>query len=268
MKVIDIDGQPIRNSGKYEEYLYGNDYSVKLFRKGVDERYVRLFIERHRIVSNISIPTLENMEIVRERKLNRIGVLSPYLKGQTLQEKYLKTPTAIFKSMDTFVTQHKFIHGQESSGLLPLQKDKLREKIINNKVLVSQQKKRLLNLLNQLPDERALCHGTYSPAKILLSDDGIKLLDWRSGTCGSPVADVALTYVSLKFAWGAHGKWALLRRLFCRFHSWLYLTQYQKLSDLDFGLFKHWLLISVAVKLTDAPKNVAYINYVQKHLKH
>lgn len=56
-----------------------------------------------------------------------------------------------------------------------------------------------LNVLHQLPDDDKLCHMDFHPDNVIVTPDGLVVVDWANAVCGHPLADVAKTTVLLQF---------------------------------------------------------------------
>jgi aminoglycoside phosphotransferase (APT) family kinase protein len=52
---------------------------------------------------------------------------------------------------------------------------------------------RLFESAAALPDGDRLCHGDFHPGKVLVSDRGLVVIDWMTGSRGCPAADIART---------------------------------------------------------------------------
>ena len=70
--------------------------------------------------------------------------------------------------------------------------------ITNNPSLSDECKKKLLQLLEELPDGDTLCHGDLHPNNIIVNEEGkYIIIDWPEVTAGSPCADASRTYVNM-----------------------------------------------------------------------
>ncbi len=92
---------------------------------------------------------------------------------------------------------HATINSADGTSMLPY-KNYAAKVIQDNPALTDEQKAKLMDLLRELPEGTALCHGDLHPNNILVGPDGeYRAIDWPEVTCGSPCADASRTYVNM-----------------------------------------------------------------------
>jgi thiamine kinase-like enzyme len=102
------------------------------------------------------------------------------------------------KYIDIMVDLQIEIHSK--SLKLPLSlKDKLSDKLWANETISSNKRNKLLEILNELPEENSLCHGDFHGNNIIKNCDGYYVIDWIDATNGCLSADVCRTYMIYSF---------------------------------------------------------------------
>lgn len=155
------------------------------------------------------------------------------------------------------------IHGHTSDGL-PAQRDSLERDIRRSVHLSDAEKDAVMDLLDQLPLKRQLCHGDPNPGNSLLAADKVIVVDWNNATEGNPEADLAEYVLMLRYATLPHGTTPEVVRLFeaARASSIRqFIEEYQSLTGIGAAEIEPWIAPVAARKLavdgiTDAEKDL------------
>ena len=83
------------------------------------------------------------------------------------------------------------------SEVLETNHGKAKYYIENSGVLSPEVKGKLLSLLTTLDGGKTLCHGDFHPGNIIGAAEKSYIIDWSSATTGSPLFDIAHTYLLL-----------------------------------------------------------------------
>lgn len=117
----------------------------------------------------------------------------------------------------------------------------------------------------------ALVHGDLHPGNVLGSADDPVVIDWGDATRGAPAADVARTWVLVRFGALPPGTPATTRvlagvgrRILLRGHA----AAYRAAAPLDQGLLARWQVVAAAARLWDpVPEDhPAVLRYVRTHI--
>lgn len=176
------------------------DAATKVYSKSIPKNEV--FLEAYMLsyVERVGIETSKVRQVSLENGYWVMSMSSiegvPMLRG--LFEKLLSSDfTGATADVERMAEIHADINKTGGLGL-PTYKNYAASIISGNPALTDECKKKLLYLLNTLPDGNALCHGDFHPNNILVSPDGRwTVIDWPEVTSGSPCADACRTYVNM-----------------------------------------------------------------------
>lgn len=111
---------------------------------------------------------------------------------------------------------------------------------------------KLLDLLEALPDGKALCHSDFHPGNVIISPQGPIVIDWMTATSGSPWADVARTCLLLSVAPNAAGKQlSPILHLLIDLYYGIYLKRYKALQADGHDELKRWMPVIAAARLEE-----------------
>lgn len=141
--------------------------------------------------TNINVPCL--LEVTKIE--NRWALISEHIEGTPLDKLMKEHPEKEEEYMNLFVDTQLTILG-ERAPLLSRIKDKMKRKITTTNIIDNSIKYELLQRLEGMPTEYAVCHGDFNPSNVIIKEDGkIYVIDWAHVTQGSPVFDAARTYL-------------------------------------------------------------------------
>jgi aminoglycoside phosphotransferase (APT) family kinase protein len=135
---------------------------------------------------------------------------------------------------------------------LPDQRDRLISKIRWSAANVDASLAPALDLLPARTDTPHLCHGDLHPSNVILSKDGLVLVDWFDASRGDRVADVARSSLTLLANGGTTPSHlpgsdpATLAAL-----TQAYLARLQESLDISPGLLSRWQAINAAARLAE-----------------
>ena len=90
------------------------------------------------------------------------------------------------------------LHRLPCDGLPPQREHMMRRVLLGP--LPARVKPGVVKLLRGLPDQRMVCHGDLHPGNVILTPDGVRVIDWFDATAGCPTADLARTCLLLRYA--------------------------------------------------------------------
>ena len=94
---------------------------------------------------------------------------------------------------------HAQMHSCEGVGLRSY-RDRMKDKIQRQTHLGAPVRDAVLEVLRQLPDGTAVCHGDFHPDNIIMSGRGPVIIDWVDASQGNPLADVTRTWLLFRKA--------------------------------------------------------------------
>lgn len=145
--------------------------------------------------SGLNVPNLISVD----GENGRWAIASRYISGKTVARIITETPENTNDILERFVDIQLFFQSRKAPLMTAL-KSKAERRIALAEVSEIKRKK-LLSLLDTLPDGDSLCHCDFTPSNVIAADDGtLYVLDWSHASHGDAAADAAATYLRIKFA--------------------------------------------------------------------
>lgn len=217
-----------------------NDSIIKLFVENYSKADIlneALILARVEAGCDLNIPRLKEVAKVGERW----GLVTEYVKGETLQELMDKNPEKMDEYLETFVEIQLEVL-TKSVPLLNKIKDKYERKINDIKSIDENTKYDLLERLHGMKNHTKLCHGDFNPSNIIIANDGKHyIIDWAHATIGNASADAARTFLILSL----EGKKELADK---------YLDLFSEKSTIAKSNVQKWIPIVAASQLENASK--------------
>ncbi len=173
--------------------IYARDgIAAKVFRENQSPHQAFLEGYTMAVVNSLNIPAPKVYGV--ETFCNRTVLLMDQVKGISLLDVMLQDRNRIPECMDTVVKLQAALHKVEFSGFLPL-KSMQKRMIDASPGLTSEEKEKLLKMLDSLPDGTILCHGDFHGGNILCEGKSCMIIDWAEVSCGDPAADACRSYM-------------------------------------------------------------------------
>jgi uncharacterized protein (TIGR02172 family) len=185
------------------------------------------------------------------RKNNRHGLIFERVRGVSMLEELLKKPWSVFHYARQMAKLHVKMHASAIQADIPKQRQKLKKKIHQAKVLPAETQTKVLAELEKMPEGSQLCHGDFHPGNIMMAKESAIIIDWIDSTLGNPLADLARTSIiilgsiesdQIQNAW-----MNILVRIFHR----VYLRHYFYLRPDSRSEYQRWLPIVAAARLSE-----------------
>lgn len=242
--------KPIALGRTAEIFEWQDGQILKLYRAGCPPRLIDEETQRTRAVQAAGLPVPAVLDVIE--KDGRRGIVFERITGPSLLADFGAKPWHLIRAARLLAELHAAMHEREVSDLPPL-RDSLVYRVENSRVSAAT-KSRALNVLAQLPEGHAVCHGDFHPDNVILSPRGPVIIDWMTATGGHPSADVTRTSLILRLASPPPG---LARTLFAVVRDLFqaqYLKHYQQLRHVTREDSERWLLpVAVARTLEDIP---------------
>ena len=181
--------------------------------------------------TDLNISKIKEVTVIE----NKLGIVSEYVEGVTLEELMKKNP----EKMDEYLNLFVDIQMEILSKRVPLinrMKEKYKSRIESSNLFEDNVKYDLLQRLEGMKKHYKLCHGDFVPSNIIIAENGDKyIIDWAHVTQGNASGDVASTY--LQFC---------MRD--CTDIAEKYLDLYSKKSNTDKNYIKQWIPIVAAIR--------------------
>lgn len=125
-------------------------------------------------IENSGLPIAKVHEVLNID--NKIAIKMDYIEGQNFNECLLSDINNAKNYIDTMVDLQIEIHSKNLKLPLSL-KNKLKEKISGNRIIDNIKRKKLLEILNKLPEENSLCHDDFHGNNIIKNCNGYYVID-------------------------------------------------------------------------------------------
>ncbi len=123
------------------------------------------------------------------------AIIYQHISGKTLEELIRENPSKRDSYLEKMADLQIEINSLHSTKL-SRQTDYLKRSIDGLDMIDDVKKYELLTRLSSMPKHSKLCHGDFSPDNIIVSDDGLFIVDWLKAKQGNASADVAKTYLN------------------------------------------------------------------------
>lgn len=172
---------------------------VKLFRDGVSDDMIDREAGTSIHANACGVPTAAAIAR-RQWDDGRRGIIYPRLQGQTVMEWIGKNPMRAGWALDRMGAIHAVTHRAEATSLRSL-KQVLATDIAYGPAPLPLQREAIA-YLDTLPDRQALLHGDFHMGNVMLTPQGIMLIDWSKAASGHPAADAVRSEMLMRFGIG------------------------------------------------------------------
>jgi len=199
--------------------------------------------------AGLPVPAVEGMVEVRGRQ----GIVMERVDGPSMLEAFLSRPWNLVRMARLLAELHVQVHSCQAVGLAS-HREKTVDEIQRRARLKPPVLEAVLEVLRQLPDGTAVCHGDFHPGNIIMSGRGPVIIDWVDARRGNPLADVTRTWLMFKKAFLPDEMAGALRRVvgLVRACMWpVYLRRYRQLRPFLASELVAWRIPMVALRLAE-----------------
>ena len=225
-------------SGAQADIYKDGSKAVKIFKN--NERKINIEQEANlqKLAFDYGLPVPEIFYVIEVD--DKFGIVMEYIEGtplgKVLTEDNSKIEEYFIKSIEIQNNIHKI-----ETGKFPSMKDKLKNHIISANELTDIEKARTLVKLEKATFDNKLCHGDFHVFNLILTPNGIKIIDWVCESTGNPDADIYRTY--------------LLYKLYKEDIADIYLEMYCKIYNLNKSRILSWGSIIAGARLGEYTKD-------------
>lgn len=169
--------------------------------------------------------------------------------GPSLLRRLQRNPLRIGAVADSLAQLHCAVLASPAIDGLPDIKTRARRLVPQSRHLDAADVAFVNELLDELPEGRALLHGDYHPGNILSQGDDLYIIDWFNATTGDAVSDVAHSYLLLCDKPHIQGESMLEHRFLRTTAVWfggLYLSRMHTRLGFDMDVFGKWMAVRAA----------------------
>ncbi|NLG05873.1 MAG: phosphotransferase [Clostridia bacterium] len=164
-----------------EIYQYSADTILKLFRENMPYEAIE---KEYQLACKIQtgfdqVPNAFKMVEYR----NRYGIVYEQIIGRDMIQYFLKHPFKLKYYSRMLASIHVSIHKKEVNLDYSV-KRKLSQDIDSSMELTSDEKNRIKQYLEQLPDQNYLCHFDFHPGNVMIQNNQPMVIDWMTACSG------------------------------------------------------------------------------------
>ncbi|MFN3795981.1 aminoglycoside phosphotransferase family protein [Sphingobium yanoikuyae] len=251
----------IARGASAELFDIGDGHVLKLFRDSVSDEMIAREAEASIHAAASGVPTAA--AIARQTWDGRRGILFPRLEGGTLMDWIRRNPIRAGWALDRMGAIHAAMHRTEGGTLRSL-KQVLATDIAYGPAQVTLQKAAIA-YLDTLPDGTALTHGDFHLGNVMMTPQGMMVIDWSKAARGHPAADAVRSEMLMRFGIGPTDRvtnlwrdWAAAR-----------LRKRYRASDVTALDMDQWRpVVALAwLRARDAGRTPAFMRYLDKALR-
>lgn len=229
-------------------YLWGNTEVIKIFHD-----HESSFFEANKEAKNAEIINNLNLRAPRYSGTleyeGKLCLIYERIDGQTMLLQIIPTVSSITHYAKQMAQLQYEMH-QVKIGIQPNLKNELLYRISSHELINEDEKQRIKDILDQLPENNTLCHYDFHPGNIILSSKGPIIIDWLNALVGHEAADVARSSMMLQsHALPPNAPEILIRREYRELFHQEYLREYLILSGKKDEEIKEWMAPTFAYRI-------------------
>lgn len=239
----------------------GGDQVVKLFRDSVsDEMIAREALTSAQAAAS-GVPTAAAIE--RTTWDGRRAIIYPRLHGPTLMDWIRCNPIRAGWALDRMGALHGAMH-RVRGGTLRSLKQVLATDITYGPASHALQRSAIA-YLDRLPHGDALTHGDFHLGNVMMTSEGLVVIDWSKAAVGHPAADAVRSEMLMRFGIGPND-W--VTRLWRDWAAVRLRRSYAAVSGVTANDISQWRpIVALAwLRARDAGRTPAFMRYLAKAL--
>lgn len=253
----------IARGASSELFALGEGRVIKLFRDSVSEEMIAREAEASLHAGSSGVPTAA--AIGRQDQDRRRGIVYPRLEGGTTMDWIRRNPMRAGWALDRMGEIHAAMHQTGGGGLRPL-KQVLATDIAYGPAPIALQRASIA-YLETLPDGEVLTHGDFHLGNVMMTPQGMMVIDWSKAAAGHPAADAVRSEMLMRFGIGP-SDW--VTNLWRDWAAGRLRKSYRASSAVTEGDMALWRpVVALAwLRARDAGRTPAFRRYLDRALKH
>lgn len=189
---------PIARGASAELFDLGRDQVLKLFRDSVSDEMIAREADASVHAATSGVPTAA--AIAQRTWGGRRGIVYPKLEGGTVMDWIRRNPMRAGWALDRMGEIHGAMHQAEGGALRSL-KQVLATDISYGPAPITLQRAAIA-YLDTLADGDALTHGDFHLGNVMMTPQGMMVIDWSKAAAGNPAADAVRSEMLMRFGIG------------------------------------------------------------------
>lgn len=259
---LSLPSRPMARGASAELFDLGDGRVLKLFRDTVSDEMIAREIAASVHAGRCGVRTAAALG--RDDREGRRGVLYPRLEGGTLMDWIRHNPMKAGRALDGMAAIHVAMHAKEGGTLRAL-KDVLATDIAYGPAPLAVQQAATA-YLQALPDGGALTHGDFHLGNVMMTPQGLAVIDWSKAATGHPAADAVRSEMLMRFGIGPTD-W--VTNLWRDWAAARLRKAYLASSPVKSREFDQWRpVVALAwLRARDAGRSAAFLRYLDKALR-
>ena len=257
----------IASGASAELYDIGGGRTLKLFRDSVSEEMIAREADASVHAGACGVPTATAIE--RQNWNGRRGIVYPRLEGATLMDWIRRNPMragwALGLMGEIHAAMHKAGEGSIGGGTLRSLKQVLATDITFGPAPDTLQRAAIA-YLGTLPDGNALTHGDFHLGNVMMTPQGMMVIDWSKAAAGHPAADAVRSEMLMRFGIGPTD-W--VTNLWRDWAAGRLRKSYLRSNDVTARDMERWRsVVALAwLRARDAGRTPAFMRYLDRALE-
>ncbi|MNS59309.1 Phosphotransferase enzyme family protein [compost metagenome] len=255
MKIGELIG--IGNTARI--YKWGNTEVIKVFHDHFNSIYEAQKEDKNaELINKLKLRSPKYSGVVEYE--GKSCLIYEKIDGQTMLWRIEPTSVSISYYAKQMAQLQFEIHNDQVV-LEPNLKMEISNMINDVEVLSEYEKETIKDVLNVLPEGKAVCHYDFHPDNIIISSKGPIVIDWINVLIGNQVADVTRTSMMLmsKSVPPNAPKW-LLDRQYREYFNEEYLKEYHLLAGIDNKIVDEWMAPTLAYRIGEMKNELEHEN--------
>jgi aminoglycoside phosphotransferase (APT) family kinase protein len=248
MRTIDVKGLPlIARGGQAEIYDYEDGRVLRVARRSQDFDRLRYEYEVYELLAGTKVSVPRAYELVEAD--GSPAIIMDRLSGGSMMDQIRRRPLSAKARAIELAELHLDVSGVDAPKRFTSAKTKAEYCIGRSEALGEEARKRILDLLENLPEGASLCHGDFHPGNILCERTRKYIIDWSAASRGDFHADVAHTFLLMRVvprAPGVSRAMHFVQRRIGRAVADTYLSAISRRRPIDSRTLSRWTIINAA----------------------
>ncbi|WP_246171712.1 aminoglycoside phosphotransferase family protein [Sphingobium limneticum] len=251
----------IARGASAELFDVGNGQVLKLFRDSVSDDMIAREVEASIHAGACGVPTAA--AIGQRTWDGRRGIVYPRLEGGTVMDWIRRNPMRAGWVLDQMGEIHAAMHRVRGGALRSL-KQVLATDISYGPAPISLQRTAIA-YLESLPDGDALTHGDFHLGNVMMTQQGMMVIDWSKAAAGHMAADAVRSEMLMRFGIGP-SDW--VTNLWRDWAAGRLRKSYMKASAVSVHDINAWRpVVALAwLRARDAGRTPAFMRYLEEAL--
>lgn len=240
-------GQLIARGNTSDVYEWTPETVVKVLRPQIPAHWASLEAKAMSEAREIGlpVPAVRDVVSIRDRK----GIVMERIVGETLAERMMARLDESDRWMEMLLELQQKVSHVSGPGALRSLKGRLGADIADARGISNEDRARLVELLDGLPDKRAMCHFDFHPGNVIVGPEGPVIIDWFDAGAGDPVADLVRTAMLLRYG-AANSYGSDMAAMMARIHR-DYLAHVARHPDFDIDSLLAWEPVVMGARLAE-----------------